>query len=404
LKKIYRYIKNKNLLLKSQHKNLDLLCYPKIETEIDYMRELSRILWYTHPFCGKIDKIIFLVNEALSENINNFSPPIYVDKIVVDYYSFIKDKIIFITDELQLKNQKIDIIFKWNKCESIPQIKSRFPYIVNASIYNNQFEANQMAKLSYSFLDTSLKLENSKRLKQYLRKLKDMKYKSINLFGSGPSINRYTQYTYDRSLSIVCNSIVKNKELLHTVQPKIIVATDAVFHAGYSIYAADFRNALCEAFDLLDELIFIVPLRDLMIYKSNLPVKYTKRIYGLEGKTINQFNFNLLEKLYTKSTSNVLTFFMIPLATTISKNINILGFDGKDTTIKDKFWNYDEKSQFTSIDYTKIAHPAFYNVDYDEYYSLHCAELKKMTNMFSFNGIKCTILAPSKIPALEMLR
>ncbi len=405
LKKIYRVIKNKKLLIKTHYRDITILCYPKINTEDDYLRELSRILWYGHPFYEKINKIIFLINPSLLKYTSDFKVPFFVDTTVMSFFESMKNKIEFITDEKVLKGQQIDIVVKWQNIQDLSQLGLRFPYVVNASVAENQFEANQMVKISEVFLKQAVKSDNNTNLVLLLKKFQNTKYKSVTLFGSGPSLKNYKDFDYRNNLSIVCNSIVKNKELLKFLRPEIIVATDAVFHSGYSTYAAEFREALCEALDLVQEMVFIVPLRDLMLYKYNLPEKYQARIYGLEGKTLGEFNLDLIKNPCVKSTSNVLTFFMIPLASTISKNINIIGFDGKNISVKNKFWNYDEKSQFVdSIDYTKAAHPAFYRVDYDQYYTIHCSEVEKIIQSLKKNEINCKLLTTSNIPALEQLK
>jgi len=401
LKKVYRYIKNKKLLLSSKYKRLNVLWIPKIETEESLYREISRAVWYTYTFRQKINSIIFYISPEMQSKINQYDVPEYADDNINDLYLEMKSKLIFRTEEKFISNIYPDIVVYWSNVKHHLRIKAKFPFLVNASVHDNQFEANQIVKLSSVFLDKKSILENNRKLAGLLSNLKDENYQNVTIFGSGPSVCKYNEVDANNSLSIICNSVVKNSDLLKKIRPKIVVATDSVFHTGYSKYAAEFRTYLCQALDLIEEMVFIVPLRDLNIYKSNLPQKYQHRIYGLEGKKLNNFNIDLLSNQFVKSTSNVLTFFLFPIAATLSKNINILGFDGKIDNKEKKFWDYDQKSQFfNSICHTKKAHPAFYNVNYAEYYDTHCLEVESLVDVLKKKGIKIKNLAPSFIPAL----
>src|SRR5207249_6022109 len=67
------------------------------------------------------------------------------------------------------------------------------------------------------------------------------------VFGTGPSLARATEFTYGDGVRIVCNSIVRNPDLLEHIKPHFIAAADVVFHFGPSRYAAEFRRDLMSA-------------------------------------------------------------------------------------------------------------------------------------------------------------
>src|SRR5213076_14180 len=57
------------------------------------------------------------------------------------------------------------------------------------------------------------------------------------VFGTGPSLARATEFDFSHGVRIVCNSIVRNPELLAHIRPHFIAASDFVFHFGPSRYA-----------------------------------------------------------------------------------------------------------------------------------------------------------------------
>jgi hypothetical protein len=95
---------------------------------------------------------------------------------------------------------------------------------------------------------------------------------------------------------------------------------------------------------------------------------------------------------------------MLPIASSLSKKIRILGFDGKEKEDKNIFWKYDNKSQFIqSIDSTRQAHSSFYNVDYKLYYDIHCKEVQSLIDILNKKNIIVENLGDSNIPALKGL-
>jgi len=342
------------------------------------------------------------MSSQLKKSLQCFTPPSYVDPKISFFFNSLKEKIIINTNKKIVLKKRFNTVVCWENCDFLPKMTSYFHYIINASVTSDQFEANKMAKLSEAFLSKKTILNNNMTLKKLLLKLQKTNYKKVNIFGSGPSLSQYKKFDFQNSLSIICNSIVKNTELLKDIRPQIIVATDSVFHSGYSKYASEFRYHLCKALDLIEEMVFLVPMRDLNIYHANLPHIYKSRILGIESSNLVQYNVDLLESPVLRSTSNVLTFFLLPIAATLSKEIYLLGFDGNGTDKKNIFWNYDKESQFIkSIDYTKLAHPAFYTVDYDLYHNIHASEIKALLDKVEKKGIKVKNLVRSYIPILD---
>ena len=406
-KKIYRFFKDIHFKFRIKNKKINVLWYPKISREEDLKREMARMIWYLNPIKDNINKISLIISDDLYENLirlNNISFPEYVDVNIQKFYDDFYFKLNFLTSN-NINMKSYDTIIQWfnDKKEQL-KIKKIYPYYIDASINENQFEANQIAKFSSIFLSKNEIKYNNKKLKQILLKIKHQNKDNVYLFGSGPSIKciNHKNINFSNSISIICNSVVKNINLLRKINPKIMVATDSVFHSGYSKYAEEFRKNLILAMEKFQDMYFFVPMRDLLLYKKNLPFKYNDRIIGIQAKKIKSYNINLIQKNYVKSTSNVLTFFLIPIAATISDKIRLVGFDGRDNDDKNIFWKYDKDSQFiNSISYTKLAHPSFYKVDYNQYFFKHCMETENLIKILEKTSIKLEVIGNTNIPALK---
>jgi len=408
MKRVYRLFKDRNIQLVTRKKQVNILWFPIIETDDELYREVARVVWYVNPIVNKVDKIVMLVSSKYTHmNILKLKIPEYVDAGIHKLFSAFLDKIIFVNEFQNIQPMKYDLVVEWKHLNDTKRKQAFYPYYINAAVMQNQFEANQIMKISNILLGKNQKKDNYTKLINLLKKLKNQEYKSIYVFGSGPSLQNFDTNTinYEESCSIICNSVVKNLDLLKKINPKIIVATDTVFHAGYSKYAQEFRQAVVNAMDLIDDLFFLVPLRDYMLYIKNLPKRFNSRIIGIKGKKIQKYNLDLLKKQYLKSTSNVLTFFLLPIAASLSKQIKIVGFDGKAPEDQNIFWQYDKKSQFLeTINYTKEAHPAFYKVDYKQYYQTHCEEVREIVDMMQKKKIYIDVVGISYVPALKALR
>jgi len=407
MKRIYRLIKDTNLRIVTHKKKINIFWFPMIETDNDLQRELARIVWYVNPIIDRVDNIVLFVSDKyLQLDILKLNLPEYVDTHIEYLLPNFQNKILFFNNPLDIQSIKYDLVIEWVNKDNQERKKALYPYYINASVMQNQFEANQIMKISNVFLDKSQKKENYTKLMNLFKSIKRKEYKSVHLFGSGPSLKSFNVESFEanQSFSIVCNSVVKNLDLMKRINPKAIVATDAVFHSGYSKYAQEFRHSLIKAMDLLDELYFLVPLRDYNLYLHNLPNRFSSRIIGIQGKKTKKFNIDLSKKQYLKSTSNVLTFFLLPFAASLSHKIKIVGFDGKAPEDQNIFWKYDKNSQFLeTIDYTKIAHPAFYKVNYIHYYQMHCMEVQQIIDYLKKKKIDIENLGISYIPALKAL-
>ena len=99
---------------------------------------------------------------------------------------------------------------------------------------------------------------------------------------------------------------------------------------------------------------------------------------------------------------NILTFLMVPIATTFAKNVSLLGCDGRPITQDDYFWKHENSVQFNDkMEGIKRVHPAFFKIDYNDYYTQHCESLQQQIEFAEAHGFAFNCNAYSHIPALQ---
>lgn len=241
-------------------------------------------------------------------------------------------------------------------------------------------------------------LEERNRLKNFKSKLKSDK---CYVLGTGPSLSEHIKYDFLDGDVIICNSIVGNKELLKKLKPTVCCCADPIFHAGYSSYAEKFRKDLRSLLDEFDPLV-LVPKRDYHIYKTCFKDKENNFIPLEFVKESFQIKNDFKKVLEVEVTSNILTLFMLPVASFLYDKVNILGCDGRPLSDGDYFWGHWAKVQYSEeLDEIKLAHPGFFKLDYNEYYLEHCAVVEKWISDLEGLGKVICSYSRSYIPALN---
>lgn len=392
------------------------ICYiPGVSDPKEYTDLYCRMVWYLNPLIDNLDKIFIPYSSIDIKNVGVI--PDYFDQQINKLRHRFKGKIVYFDErncsEWEDCLSKSDVLVHWKVSHCYES--NVFNDIINKYLSKKKVWRVDPKKMQY---ESSLYLKISFELnRHYNEDLNDCKSKFEQLckdvrrsnndkcyiFGTGPSLQRAMEpeFTFNDGLAIACNSMVKNKKLLQKLQPKIFVAADPVFHAGCSSYAAEFRKHLVEMLDSY-KTYFIVPFRDYRLYISILPEKFHDNIIGIPLEHIKRVNLDLTNKFVVKSTSNILTLFLIPLATTFSNNICMIGYDGRKIEENTYFWGHDKDSQFNEkMNDVKLAHPAFFDIDYNAYYFEHCKVLERWLSTGENLGFKFCNLTFSNIPALQ---
>ncbi|HIP33840.1 MAG TPA: hypothetical protein EYG89_03740 [Bacteroidia bacterium] len=269
--------------------------------------------------------------------------------------------------------------------------------------YFSTVEGGLLQSIYHSTLskDEKQKIENLS-LKNYKDMLELNKNKSKSYcFVTGPSFDRYKEFIYEKdAFKVICNSTVKNDDFLEFIgSPDLLTFADPVFHFSPSEYSAVFRDHVLKVYKKYKPYI-VVPETTVALLLAHHP-ELENRIIGMKGQK-EPFNFPTVDKFWIKSSANILTLYMIPFASAVSNEINIIGADGRKPDEK-YFWQHSKSAQFGDLMQTVFdTHPSFFrDRDYKDYYNEHCEFLNNLIEYGESKGKKYYSLTKSFIPVLK---
>lgn len=315
----------------------------------------------------------------------------------------LESKYRFITDAQMKARMKSDFILV-HDASSLSRLSIlRLGY--KSEIIDNTFfsdkEAESLRKLFFFTFDVEEKrVYHELSRKNYLTMLeKNRSKKTAYCFTSGPSFDDYRNIKIEaESLKVICNSIVRNRDFLEYIEgPDIITFADPVFHFGPSEYAMMFREDVLALVKRYDSYL-VVPYYNVPLLLAHYP-QLEDRIIGMpEGKTMN---FPDKDGFFVKGSANILTLYMLPVASAVSTQVNIIGADGRKKDEK-YFWKHSSSVQYDDqMESVFRAHPSFFrDRSYEDYYETHCMYMEELLSHGESKGNTYTSLTPSYIPAL----
>jgi hypothetical protein len=183
-------------------------------------------------------------------------------------------------------------------------------------------------------------------------------YSAVALFGTGPSLAEVKGIGYRDSFNVICNTIVKNRELCEELQPKVVIAADAHFHFSYHQYSA---RLLADLAYVLNEIgaVFLTFDKFATFLKARLPFMADK-VFGIPaGRKRYGFDFDC--DFRVMAGDSVLNMFMLPIASFLSDQIDLCGFTGRAPN-DSYFWAHSNANQYTDLMASvRSAHPAFFS-------------------------------------------
>lgn len=246
--------------------------------------------------------------------------------------------------------------------------------------------------------------DDAQRFKKWLS---DHQTDNAWVIGTGPKVDQLTFSRCEDDLVIICNSMVRNYELLDTLKPSVITFSDPVFHSGPSRIAARFRSDLLRAARTYGCLL-LTQTQDAILLRSHFPKDVHAQIIGLPTTRAEPVLPNFMNDASAHETRNILTLLMFPLAASTAKHIHIAGFDGKNLKRPEEkgyFWKHSAKNQYQSdMISAELAHPAFFQVDFDAYYTDHIDLVETQCLVAEKRGIEISNHTPSFIPAFSKRR
>jgi len=160
--------------------------------------------------------------------------------------------------------------------------------------------------------------------------LKEMKLEKCYLFGTGPSLEKAIEMDWSDGYRIVCNTIVRDQSLWNHINPHIIVAGDAIYHFGPDSFARTFRDDLNKRLSETSTF-FIYPDFFNSIVQREFP-KLSDRLIPIPIGVHQNIHQDLTKNFSLPQLGNVLPLLLLPVGCSLSKNINLWGFDERGLT------------------------------------------------------------------------
>jgi hypothetical protein len=197
------------------------------------------------------------------------------------------------------------------------------------------------------------------RLANKISFLKNQNKQKCYIFGTGPTLSSAIDRNWEDGYRIVCNTIVKDPELWNHLHPEFIVAGDAIYHFGHTKFADAFRNDLRKRLAESDAL-FIYPAIFHNLVKREL-AGVEEKLIPIPSSWRREIDIDLTRRYSLPNLGNVLGLLLLPLACTLSDNICLWGFDGRNPSDK-LFWSNSEKHSYPEYMQELVnSHPAFFS-------------------------------------------
>lgn len=372
-----------------------MVCYPPVQSLETAADLYNRLHWY-YPADG--------VNVVLPTS----QPAAYVQKAVsrLEHQpSYLNGSSAVQLDEPSAATARLadaDIILVWDASSlSSPSLLRRLgrTWIVDPEYYSNTECSSYLHLLR--FVRTAQYHQRSvERFQTLLDNYSDTNEAFV--FATGPSLDRvFKTEIPEQALKVVCNSMVRNEDLLSHIQPDVLTFADPVFHFGPSEYAAQFRADAIHAIKEYDCWCVVSTPGDVLL-QTQFP-EIADRVIGLPAQsTLENFHFPAPDELYVRSTGNIMTLLMLPLASALTDHIHVFGADGREEN-ESYFWKHSSIAQYDGLMNSAVqTHPSFFRDRlYTDYYERHMRRLRELIEFGEAQGKQYDSLTPSHVPALH---
>ena len=227
----------------------------------------------------------------------------------------------------------------------------------------------------------------------------------VVVMGTGPSAEMVFEEPYRSMPLITCNTSLKSTRLRqHNIVGFCVI--DALYFLAPTAYGEAFRASLRTAVMEKEFPIFVDAEHERFLLRR-FPWLPAHRLYGVRIDSHYLANSDFKVSPTQKAFNSVFPTMMLPLATTFFKRIHLVGFDGKDKSLKKYFWKHSDEFQFPElIPSVKEHDPAFFSNE-EDFYERHHLEYSDMISsvltLAESKGKEIIMAHRSFIPSLNAL-
>jgi hypothetical protein len=222
---------------------------------------------------------------------------------------------------------------------------------------------------------------------------------SVTVFGTGPSITEVDPKNHHFDASVICNTIVKNKEFCKSLDLFAIVASDCHFHFSCSQYSFQFLSDL--RYQIQNTNAIYVTFDKFAPFVLDKVPELQGRICGIPtGRKSFGFDFDQDFSVYPGE--SVVNMFLLPIACYLSSSVRLCGFTGRAPN-DSYFWAHASDFQYEELLPTvRATHPGFFlNRDYTNYSDIVGQQLSARAASARELGVRVNSLTTSFYKGLE---
>lgn len=306
-------------------------------------------------------------------------------------------------DEATAAMEKADAILLWDLSregsvgerfgEKIRVVDPDFYMTIDAENYCRAYDA------SFESREQDENIEASKQV--FLAMQERAKGKTrANVFGTGPSLFEIEDFgRFKDDFNIICNSMVKDRELLSALRPDLIAFADICFYFSPSAYGQAFYKDLLEAQKEHD---FYLLVRDCEkpLIEYHFP-ELQGRVMGMPYIYDDRWWLVDADHFYLKPMDNIVTDMMLPMAAALCNTIGIVGCTGR-AKGESYFWEHNHSVQYEELKPTVFSmwRAFFHKRKYDVYFDQHCRNVEDSVRFGELQGKTYINYTTSYIPAL----
>ncbi|MCV7136621.1 hypothetical protein H7J06_27005 [Mycobacterium hodleri] len=195
---------------------------------------------------------------------------------------------------------------------------------------------------------------------EHIQRLKECGPRPVYLFGTGPSLQLASERQFADGITVVCNTIVRDPELWHHLNPAFFTAGDAIYHFGHNPHAQAFRaDALRRLKESAGRTLFVYPAQFDVVVRSQFREVETLLVPIPYGEH-EDISVDLTKRFNLPHIGNVLNCLLLPLGCTLGTDIRLWGFDGRAPSDAG-FWSNSDRHTYPELMQSiRDSHPAFF--------------------------------------------
>lgn len=360
------------------------------------MMSLNRIIWFGVRIVRKLLKVLTccrkpdsIKNVLVTGKLSRYELYDFISKVKwyapdkIHFFVF-SDAVAPLPENVSLNRKDIYDYFLITKKK---HIWSHLGHLHRASIIDPDFySTEECTAWSYLYGLATGKNSYTDQISSanFVRMRQKLKHKrQACCFLTGQSFDGYKDHPETKNMiKVICNSIVKNDAFMEFNNPDILVFADPVYHFSWNAYAEKFRSDVLKTAEKYDVFI-LIPDNMVALMLKHFP-QLSNKLIGIGRST--EFNFPSEKNPRVYVTDNILTYLMLPVASSLADTVYMLGADGRSPDDK-MFWKHNSTVQYDGLMQTVVdAHPSFFrDRNYIEYQQHHD---KVMRELFEYGESK----------------